>query len=98
MATPVEDMIPASQEDRMALLSRLEQVPLRIRVKEDQEPILNSFSHEELEELYLDLRPFMQKHPFLIHSNARFADVFLFQIFCFFLLVEALAMGLKFNT
>lgn len=71
MTIPVEDMIPASQQDRLSLLSRLEQVPLKVQPKEDQEPILNSFTSDELEDYYMDLRPFMQRHPFLIHSTAR---------------------------
>lgn len=70
MAIPVEDMIPATQKDRLELLGKLEQVPLKIRAKEDQEPILNSFTADELEDYFVDLRPFMQRHPFLIHADA----------------------------
>ncbi|GMH33746.1 hypothetical protein BSKO_01580 [Bryopsis sp. KO-2023] len=69
-STAVEDMIPATQKDRLDLLARLEQVPLKIRAKEDQEPILGSFTMDEMEQYYVDLRPFMQRQPFLIQSNA----------------------------
>lgn len=64
-------LIPLSQRARLDLLQKLEQVPLKLRANVDQEPILNSLSAYDMDECYLDLRPFMQRHPFCIHSNAR---------------------------
>ena len=66
-------LVPDTQAERQECLQLLEQVPLKIRAKADQEPILNSLSKTDLEECYMDLRPFMQRHPFCIHSNARLA-------------------------
>ncbi|GMH42780.1 hypothetical protein BSKO_10699 [Bryopsis sp. KO-2023] len=64
------DMIPHTQPERLSVLERLEQVPLKIRAKEDQERILSSFTAEEMETFIIDLRPFIQKHPFCINANA----------------------------
>lgn len=67
---PSASLIPATQEQRHALLEKLEQVPLKIRAKEDQDAILQSLSADDLEDVHLDLRPFMQRHPFCIQENA----------------------------
>jgi len=64
-------LIPTTQEDRIETLSKLEQVPLKLRANVDQEPILSSLTEEDLNDKYIDLRPFMQRHPFCIHSSAR---------------------------
>ena len=53
----------------MSLLEKLEQRPLKIRCKEDQEIIIRSLSGPELEML-IDLRPFMQRNPFIVHADA----------------------------
>eukprot|EP00210_Caulerpa_lentillifera_P000973 g938.t1 len=70
LATDPSLLIPDTQEERLELLQRLEQVPLKIRAKADQEPILNSLTESDLEDCYMDLRPFMQRHPFCIHSTS----------------------------
>eukprot|EP01025_Chloroclados_australasicus_P012437 TRINITY_DN1572_c0_g1_i2.p1 TRINITY_DN1572_c0_g1~~TRINITY_DN1572_c0_g1_i2.p1 ORF type:complete len:958 (-),score=133.08 TRINITY_DN1572_c0_g1_i2:534-3407(-) len=62
--------IPDNQEDRLKLLDELEQIPIKIRSKEDQDGILAGLREKELEECYIDLRPFMQKHPYVIHADA----------------------------
>lgn len=53
----------------MRLLEKLENRPLKIRCKEDQETIIRSLSGSELE-LLVDLRPFMQRDPFIVPSDA----------------------------
>lgn len=55
----------------MKLLGQLEQVPLKIRAKKDQEKILSAFDDEEMESFIIDLRPFIQKNPFCINAGAR---------------------------
>ncbi|DBA70944.1 TPA: hypothetical protein ACH3X2_011387 [Trebouxia sp. C0005] len=66
---PAKARIPKSQEERIELLDKLEQFPLKIRVKEEQESILRDLTDEE-RQMYIDLRPFMQRTPFLVHANA----------------------------
>ena len=63
------------QEARFALLQKLEQFPLKIRVAEEEELILSSLEEAELE-MVMDLRPFMQRTPFIIHSNASLARAY----------------------
>lgn len=41
----------------------------QIRVKGDQDAIFAQLSQEELE-MWLDLRPFMQRHPFVVQADA----------------------------
>lgn len=53
----------------MRLLQQLENRPLKIRCKEDQEKIIRSLSGAELE-LLVDIRPFMQRDPFVVQSDA----------------------------
>ena len=53
----------------MRLLEKLENRPLKIRCKEDQETIIRSLSGSELD-LLVDLRPFMQRDPFIVQSDA----------------------------
>lgn len=44
-------------------------IPPQIRVKGDQDAIFAHLSQEELE-MWLDLRPFMQRHPFVVQADA----------------------------
>ena len=53
----------------MRLLEKLENRPLKIRCKEDQETIIRTLSGSELE-LLVDVRPFMQRDPFIVQSDA----------------------------
>ncbi|KAL3138646.1 hypothetical protein ABBQ32_006406 [Trebouxia sp. C0010 RCD-2024] len=66
---PASARIPRSQEERIELLDKLEQFPLKIRAKEEQESILRGLTDDE-RHMYIDLRPFMQRTPFLVHANA----------------------------
>ncbi len=43
--------------------------PTQIRVKGDQDAIFAHLSQEEME-MWLDLRPFMQRHPFVVQADA----------------------------
>lgn len=54
---------------RLKLLEKLEQRPLKLRPKDDQEPIIRSLGPQQLEQM-LDLRPFMQRNPFVVHADA----------------------------
>ena len=54
---------------RLKLLQKLEQRPLKLRPKDDQEPIIRSLGPQQLEQM-LDLRPFMQRNPFVVHADA----------------------------
>lgn len=53
----------------MRLLEKLENRPLKIRCKEDQEKIVRSLAGSELD-LLVDIRPFMQRDPFIVQSDA----------------------------
>ncbi len=56
-------------QERLKLLEKLEQRPLKLRPKDDQEPIIRSLGPQQLEQM-LDLRPFMQRNPFVVHADA----------------------------
>lgn len=62
-------VLPTSNDDVLTLHSQVEPYPMRICPKTDQEVILQSLPSEEMEN-FLDLRPFMQRHPFFVHGNA----------------------------
>lgn len=62
-------------QERMQLLEKLENRPLKVRCKEDQEKIIRSLSGPELEML-VDLRPFMQRNPFIVHADASLSRVY----------------------
>ena len=53
----------------MRLLGLLENRPLKIRCKSDQEQIIRGLSGHDLDML-VDLRPFMQRNPFIVHADA----------------------------
>lgn len=54
---------------RMKLLEKLEQRPIKLRPKDDQEPIIRSLPAAQLD-MMMDLRPFMQRNPFVVHADA----------------------------
>lgn len=56
-------------QERLQLLERLEQRPLKVRPKEDYERIVRGLSTADLE-CMLDLRPFMQRTPFVVQADA----------------------------
>ena len=53
----------------MRLLGLLENRPLKVRCKSDQEQIIRGLSGRDLDML-VDLRPFMQRNPFIVHADA----------------------------
>jgi chloride channel 7 len=57
------------QEERLALLDALQQLPLKVR-PEEQEGILAGLSAQELASGALDLRPYMQRTPFVLQARA----------------------------
>ncbi|KAK9808763.1 hypothetical protein WJX72_003174 [[Myrmecia] bisecta] len=67
--------VPKDQKARYALLAKLEQFPLKIRIKEDQDGIFRDLTTGDLEQM-IDLRPFMQRTPFIVHGNASLARAY----------------------
>jgi chloride channel 7 len=59
----------------LTLLERLEQRPLKVRPKEDYERIVRSLTEEELESM-MDLRPFMQRNPFVVQADANLSRTY----------------------
>ena len=57
-----------AQAARLALLEMLEPFPLKLRPSEEQEAILSGLSHAEMGAA-LDLRPFMQRTPFVLQAR-----------------------------
>ena len=62
-------------QERLTLLERLEQRPLKVRPKEDYERIVRGLSESELESL-MDLRPFMQRNPFVVQADANLSRTY----------------------
>lgn len=70
--------LPRSQSQRQDMLEQLEQIPVKIRVREDQEYIFDSVLSTDLAAnssgnnsiVMVDLRPFMQRSPFVINEQA----------------------------
>lgn len=62
---------PTSQSQRVDLLDKLDQIPIKLRVREEQSVILDSLlTRSSAIDVSLDLRPFMQKAPFVVNENA----------------------------
>ena len=59
----------------MNLLERLEQRPLKVRPKEDYERIVRGLSAADLESM-IDLRPFMQRNPFVVQADANLSRTY----------------------
>ncbi|DBB10920.1 TPA: hypothetical protein ACH3X3_007381 [Trebouxia sp. C0006] len=72
---PAKSHIPTTQQERLTLLERLEQRPLKVRPKEDYERIVCSLTEEELESM-MDLRPFMQRNPFVVQADANLSRTY----------------------
>ncbi|CAK0770655.1 hypothetical protein CVIRNUC_003789 [Coccomyxa viridis] len=66
---PSRSHIPSTQMARLRLLEKLDQRPLKLRTKDDQEPIVRGLGPAQLEQM-LDLRPFMQRNPFVVAADA----------------------------
>lgn len=62
-------------QERLQLLERLEQRPLKVRPKEDYERIVRGLSTADLE-CMLDLRPFMQRNPFVVQADANLSRTY----------------------
>ena len=56
------------EQERLSLLERLEQRPLKVR-REEQDQLLRGLTPAE-QDLLLDIRPFMQRNPCMVHSDA----------------------------
>eukprot|EP00884_Botryococcus_braunii_P018780 jgi/Botrbrau1/5586/Bobra.97_2s0016.2 len=72
---PSKSHIPATQEARYALLEKLEHIPIKIRPKQDIDEILGELKDSEMD-YWLDLRPFMQRTPFVLQGNASMARAY----------------------
>ena len=62
-------------QERLNLLERLEQRPLKVRPKEDYERVVRGLSQAELESM-MDLRPFMQRNPFVVQADANLSRTY----------------------
>lgn len=62
------------QDERLELLGKLEQLPLKVRT-EEQEGLLQGLTNAELA-MWLDLRPYMQRTPFVVQGNASLARAY----------------------
>lgn len=56
-------------QDRIQLLEQLENRPIKLRCKAEQDGIIRGLSGPE-KEMFLDLRPYMQRSPFVVQSDA----------------------------
>ncbi|EFN52659.1 hypothetical protein CHLNCDRAFT_138594 [Chlorella variabilis] len=61
--------VPRTQAERLAAVEEMQQIPLKIRVREDQEAVVAGLTLAECDSL-LDLRPFMQRAPFVVNEDA----------------------------
>lgn len=68
-------MLLLSVQERLNLLERLEQRPLKVRPKEDYERIVRGLSAAELDSM-IDLRPFMQRNPFVVQADANLSRTY----------------------
>ena len=62
-------MSAGSVQERLNLLEKLEQRPLKLRPKDEQERVIRSLSPADLDML-VDLRPFMQRNPHVVQADA----------------------------
>eukprot|EP01025_Chloroclados_australasicus_P045910 TRINITY_DN5061_c0_g1_i3.p1 TRINITY_DN5061_c0_g1~~TRINITY_DN5061_c0_g1_i3.p1 ORF type:complete len:975 (-),score=102.89 TRINITY_DN5061_c0_g1_i3:1065-3989(-) len=62
--------IPNKAPKRYQLIECLEEIPMKMRLKEEQEEVLTSLTEEIIKNFYVDLRPFMRRHPYLMHEDA----------------------------
>ena len=60
---------PCAGQERLRLLERMEQRPLKLRPKEDAERVFSGLTPAE-EGMLMDLRPFMQRNPFVVQADA----------------------------
>eukprot|EP00891_Asterochloris_glomerata_P005649 jgi/Astpho2/5649/gw1.00079.232.1_t len=72
---PANSHIPSTQRERLALLEKLEQRPIKTRPKEEQDAVLRTLSPSDMD-LQVDLRPFMQRNPFVVHSDANLSRTY----------------------
>ena len=72
---PCQLMLMLSVQERLNLLERLEQRPLKVRPKEDYERIVRGLSAAELDSM-IDLRPFMQRNPFVVQADANLSRTY----------------------
>jgi chloride channel 7 len=57
------------------LLEKLEHIPIKVRSREDIDGILDGLGAGEMD-CWLDLRPFMQRTPFVLQGNASMARAY----------------------
>ena len=73
--TKLPTVAAAVVQERLNLLERLEQRPLKVRPKEDYERIVRGLSAAELDSM-IDLRPFMQRNPFVVQADANLSRTY----------------------
>ena len=55
-------------QERLSLLEKMEQRPLKLRPKDEQEWVIRNLSPSDMEML-VDLRPFMQRNPHVVQAD-----------------------------
>ena len=66
------EVLYENSEDRDALLEKLKQIPFK---SPGVEMIASTLSRREME-LSIDLTHFMQRHPFIVHADARLSRAY----------------------
>ena len=67
--------IPGSQREKYDLLEKLCNIPDKVRPYKDQDGVLDTVP-SGLQPMYMDLRPFMQRHPYVVPADASMARVY----------------------
>ncbi|KAL4855536.1 Chloride channel protein A [Chlorella vulgaris] len=61
--------VPRSQAERLLAVEEMQQIPIKIRVREELEAIVSALAPSDFDAL-LDLRPFMQRAPFVVNEDS----------------------------
>ena len=69
MTSPGNTQFTRALQERIDLLDQLENRPIKLRCKAEQDAIIRNLVGPE-KEMFLDLRPFMQRNPFIVQSDA----------------------------
>eukprot|EP01026_Neomeris_dumetosa_P067263 TRINITY_DN65560_c0_g1_i4.p1 TRINITY_DN65560_c0_g1~~TRINITY_DN65560_c0_g1_i4.p1 ORF type:complete len:291 (-),score=32.57 TRINITY_DN65560_c0_g1_i4:68-940(-) len=66
---PPDKFLPKSTRQLRKVLEKLEEIPMRIHLSE-QESVLSTFSDKDMDEYYVDLRPYMRRYPYVLRGDA----------------------------
>ncbi|CAD7699480.1 unnamed protein product, partial [Ostreobium quekettii] len=62
-------LVPTDRKEVLELHASIEPYPMRICPRTDQAAILRNITEDDMED-FIDLRPFMQRHPFFVHADS----------------------------